>query len=976
MDIGLIAMHLITNVPLFKFAQTTVGHKSQVFSTSLLHLHFFPVLESRPLEIDTDGNDSAFEDWESCSRTTPNNHKSIRKWRQQSQPGGGGGPSRNPPSTSSTPSSNPAMTPISILTSSPLETNGGGPLSAPSVIHSWPHQKGNGSFSPSDSLFTSPASSSTSNSDLKRRLKSETVTSPESVSSMEDNKPIGIAVGRPREGNNSLTDSGHETSTDKSSLEDSGIELKRPAPPPRPSPVSGLLPPLSPLDCVGIAGLRQPAYWPLPFMAASPPAHQPMSGAYPVATKDLYPAMYLYNGFGPLAAAASMWPQPASAFGATPFQQSLIQLQQESWLASARHGNNGFLFNSQPPQESPSPPRRPAAPRPSVARTPSPVLSPKENGHDHEDNVSVGGPNDELDETCSETTNTAVKEASSKMVKVKVESLKAEKSEDDTSGLQLLTEGIDRLEHSSPRKPSVQEPSNSSQVQPRRSNKLGILCDAAFLSDDEAHLRSDNLSSNGADSSKARSRSLDSPNKKPRTLSSEYRSPKAERNAKAFIASKSLKVSEDLHHLETASSQEATTGSGVCSNNGLATDRREADSKMADWERNLRLNLADIQKKYKEKYKELQVINKKSFTKTPKKSHEAKKTLAPITPWLHKLKNGQHHHQHQTAGSGGNLFAATGSIHAAAGAANNVTDKKGNKLDSLSSNNGNKGFNSLQQPKGPDLSTITSKFRSARPNPFENLLKLSCVGKKTQEGVKKTEEEISEEPTFATSTPKANSNATPDDDVVVGEKSDINSSKQVEDLKRLPKLDLVQDDHADADVSEVEDEEDGPPVLEPMLDNGAASEASADKPKNNITVKIKRPSSETDSSGSTHSRSKKSKKEKKAKKAKKERHHHHHHRDHHHHHHKKHHHDGVPHTKPSVVHFNDNDADVIQTIDLIDAGIITKKEKSKTKNSSDESKKPIKEVFIEGTNSLYVVTSLPLIEKDVVATLSSDDKFL
>merc|ERR1711902_50245 len=178
------------------------------------------------------------------------------------------------------------------------------------------------------------------------------------------------------------------------------------------------------------------------------------------------------------------------------------------------------------------------------------------------------------------------------------------------------------------------------------------------------------------------------------------------------------------------------------------------------------------------------------------------------------------------------------------------TDKKSNKPELLSSKEVE------QKSSGPDLSTITSKFRSARPNPFENLLKLSCVGKKTQEGVKKTEEEISEEPTFATSTPKANSNATADDDVVdVGEKSDINSSKQVEDLKRLPKLDLVQDDHADADVSEVEDEEDGPPVLEPMLDNGATLEASADKPKNNITVMIKRPSSETDSSGSSHSRS-------------------------------------------------------------------------------------------------------------------------
>ena len=129
------------------------------------------ISESRLHEVDTDGNDSAFEDWESCSRTTPNNHKSIRKWRQQSQPGGGRG-CYKPPSASSTPSSMPALTPISILTSSPLEANGGGPLSAPSVIHSWPHEKGAGSFSPSDSLFTSPASS-TSNSDLKRRLKSD-----------------------------------------------------------------------------------------------------------------------------------------------------------------------------------------------------------------------------------------------------------------------------------------------------------------------------------------------------------------------------------------------------------------------------------------------------------------------------------------------------------------------------------------------------------------------------------------------------------------------------------------------------------------------------------------------------------------------------------------------------------------------------------------------------------------------------------
>ena len=142
----------------------------------MFHQLFVYISESRPHgDVDTDGNDSAFEDWEtSCSRTTPNNHKSIRKWRQQSQPGGGRVFTK-PPSASTTPSSMPAgMTPISIMTSSPILDHhgggrtshdglGGGPLSAPSVIHSWPHQiKGqNGScYSPSDSLFTSPASTS------------------------------------------------------------------------------------------------------------------------------------------------------------------------------------------------------------------------------------------------------------------------------------------------------------------------------------------------------------------------------------------------------------------------------------------------------------------------------------------------------------------------------------------------------------------------------------------------------------------------------------------------------------------------------------------------------------------------------------------------------------------------------------------------------------------------------------------------
>merc|ERR1711902_276463 len=112
---------------------------------------------------------------------------------------------------------------------------------------------------------------------------------------------------------------------------------------------------------------------------------------------------------------------------------------------------------------------------------------------------------------------------------------------------------------------------------------------------------------NGADSSKARSRSLDSPNKKPRTLSSEYRSPKAERNAKAFIASKSLKVSDELNHvsnplmpkglpnLNNTSSQPTTPSTGDHKNSGNPEDGGRV--KMAVWEQKMRVDLADIQKK-------------------------------------------------------------------------------------------------------------------------------------------------------------------------------------------------------------------------------------------------------------------------------------------------------------------------------------------------------------------------------------------
>ena len=76
-------------------------------------------------------NDSAFgEDDSTCSRTTPVNHKSLKKWRQKSQPGGG---KKRAPTTD-------PFAPISVRTgggagSPALVPPPAGPLSAPSTFN-------------------------------------------------------------------------------------------------------------------------------------------------------------------------------------------------------------------------------------------------------------------------------------------------------------------------------------------------------------------------------------------------------------------------------------------------------------------------------------------------------------------------------------------------------------------------------------------------------------------------------------------------------------------------------------------------------------------------------------------------------------------------------------------------------------------------------------------------------------------------
>jgi len=359
-------------------------------------------------EEDRTAEDSAFEDW-NCSRTTPINHTSIKKWRQKSG--------------NSTYSSH-SIQPISISTSSPFEAANGGPLSAPSGLHAWQqHRPGSAGFSsPNDSLFTSPASNhSGDSSHLRRRLKTETMTSPDSVSSVEDSKaaiPVGIAVARQR---TTVATSASEVSGEiaNKSLDDSGIEIKRPPPPPPPPP----RPPTTTEQAAFLESwLRQPQLWPLSYPAAA------ISG-YQFVKDPLTGQMFFVPGFGtphPLTA-TSIWPPPAAhastaasaaaAFASlTPLQQSLMQLQQESLMV-----RQGFLFNQpQPPSIEAA---RPMAPPPAP-----PEVKVNEASEAEEEQLSVG------DEVEAEV-----------KVKVKLEAEKSEPSE--KNGLHLLTQGIDRLEN-------------------------------------------------------------------------------------------------------------------------------------------------------------------------------------------------------------------------------------------------------------------------------------------------------------------------------------------------------------------------------------------------------------------------------------------------------------------------------------------------------------------------------------------------
>ena len=229
---------------------------------------------------------------------------------------------------------------------------------------------------------------------------------------------------------------------------------------------------------------------------------------------------------------------------------------------------------------------------------------------------------------------------------------------------------------------------------PRCVGGLRLLCDVALMSDVEEQDRK---------SPKGRSRSLDSQMRskncrsKCEMLARNYSSPKAEQNAKAFIASKSVRVA-DLIPMEIESDGPTSPSAW----------------KMGAWEKNVRLNIANIQREYKEKYKELYRLQHLS-TKKQRDHGKLRRSSSEISP--QKKVNIKSEHPaviaEECAKDKDSLWLKKSK--------NGECDVTVVNSESVTSTPVRWEIKNKQ-----DLSDITSKFKSSRPNPFENLLRLSA----------------------------------------------------------------------------------------------------------------------------------------------------------------------------------------------------------------------------------------------------------
>merc|ERR1711997_1293402 len=312
-----------------------------------------------------------------------------------------------------------------------------------------------------------------------------------------------------------------------------------------------------------------------------------------------------------------------------------------------------------------------------------------------------------------------------------------------------------------------------------------------------------------------------------------YRSPKAERYVKAFIASKSKRSlgyntgcitegvndkcdPEILAHIDSIDSHGSPSSRDTI-------ERLRADTcgnspiKIVSWENEMRSNLADIQKKYKEKYKELYKLDhqlKRMEARHKKRLSVGKEsgsvndtTLSPLKPQKHSPKKYAKHD-----GNGGTKLLNAQPLPPSKSSAlplhpdiidaqlkqqqkklkanpdTLLSNEKNGLKESLHTNENVPSFSqqlhqrpikenkdsrdvkkrcgrivpilnltppsstaqendsvaNMYKHSATDLSVITSKFKVAKPNPFENLLKLSTKSSskvKTSNAVPSLDEE-------------------------------------------------------------------------------------------------------------------------------------------------------------------------------------------------------------------------------------------
>uniref|UniRef100_A0A0K2UI60 Putative LOC100645596 [Bombus terrestris] n=1 Tax=Lepeophtheirus salmonis TaxID=72036 RepID=A0A0K2UI60_LEPSM len=632
-----------------------------------------PPIKSEPDYLND--SDSAFEDGDGsfsfCSRTTPVNHKSIKKWRQRSTP---------------------SMKSISVNTSTPLRTKttreeeSPCPLSAPgSLSSSWSSpfcspkngfQNSSSSCLSTDSLLSSSSIGDQSSPNmfsnciphLKKDNNNSGSFSSSKLSKPNENIPVGIAVARLRPN--------HEKEEDpcllkKESMKDFSFPLNIPKVPcPLPNKDS------TPLLPLGYQWAKDPITGQIYFLPSNP-----------------------------------IW--------ATTPGYGYLQWQQDTWLAHQHLQLSLNGLNIPSPALNQNVSSSPVIPSSSIidstshkfekpfveliSPTTTPEIRVPSRASTTDEKISVG---DEVHESYRDEEQVS---ASPKKDDIEKEFKTEVHEEGDVNGLELLTEGISRMETDSSTKDSTNEDGGSSK------NNLSILIDAA-----------DTLESSQTDTKKEPIK-VEPPNVTHSTLTKlnnipsdfhrNYRSPEAEREAKAFIASKSVKSPSCI----PSSSDEMD----------FTSPKRSLDD-MEAWEIGMRMNLAEIQRKYKEKYKELYKLQKSSSQSRRRKSSSDSGTYTSSK----KIKMEKMDKEWSCPGSFSDTFVKK----------YKPENSKPEKNLSYPWGNKKKLFLSPSNRKNnSDLTLFTDKFKNGRPNPFENLLRLSKNRQSLDDDDDQSEEIVKEE---------------------------------------------------------------------------------------------------------------------------------------------------------------------------------------------------------------------------------------